>query len=63
MEIRVHPEIALYIIEDEPGFLRSLEKDSKLHLNLRDDPLMQQDAFRLLAGSGRQDVTQKFALG
>jgi ribonuclease G len=63
IEIRVHPEIALYIIEDEPGLLRNLEKDSRMKLNLRDDPLMQQDEFRLLAGAGRQDVTQKFALG
>lgn len=63
LEIRVHPEIALYIIEDEPAFLRSLEKDSQLRVNLRDDPLMQQDEFRLLAGSGKQDVTGKFALG
>lgn len=63
MEIRVHPEIALYIIEDEPSFLRQMEKESNLKLNLRDDPLMLQDEFRLLAGPGRQDVTQKFALG
>jgi ribonuclease G len=63
MEIRVHPEIALYIIEDEPSFLRTLEKDGRLQLNLRDDPLMLQDEFRLLAGPGKQDVTQKFALG
>ncbi|MEX2572623.1 MAG: Rne/Rng family ribonuclease [Gemmatimonadota bacterium] len=63
IEIRVHPEIALYIIEEEPGFLRNLEKESRLKLNLRDDPLMLQDEFRLLAGPGRQDVTQRFALG
>ncbi len=63
MEIRVHPEIALYILEDEPGFLKTLEKDSRLQLNLRDDPLMLQDEFRLLAGPARQDVTQRFALG
>lgn len=63
VEVRVHPEIALYILEEEPAFLRGIEKDVKLQLNLRDDPLMQQDEFRLLAGSGKQDVTQKFALG
>ena len=63
MEIRVHPEIALFIIEDEPGFVKSLEKASRLQLNLRDDPLMLQDDFRLLSGSGRLDVTQRFALG
>jgi ribonuclease G len=63
LEIRVHPEIALYILQDEPGLLRNLEKENKLHLGLRDDPLMLQDEFRLLAGTGRQDVTQRFALG
>jgi ribonuclease G len=61
--VRVHPDVALYIIDDEPGLLRRIEKDSKLQLNLRDDPLMRQDEFRLLAGSGHQDVTQKYALG
>jgi ribonuclease G len=63
IEIRVHPEIALYILEDEPALLRSLEKESRLQLGLRDDPLMLQDEFRLLAGPGRHDVTQRFALG
>jgi ribonuclease G len=63
VEVRVHPEIALYILEEEPAFLRGIEKEVKLQLNLRDDPLMQQDEFRLLAGPGKQDVTQKFALG
>jgi ribonuclease G len=63
LDIRVHPEVALYILEEEPGFLRGLEKTVKLQINLRDDPLMQQDEFRLLAGPGKQDVTQKFALG
>jgi ribonuclease G len=63
LEIRVHPEIALYILEEEGNFLRSLERDSRLQLNLRDDPLMLQDEFRLLSGPGKQDVTQRFALG
>jgi ribonuclease G len=61
--IRVHPEVALYVLEEEPGLLRRLEKETRLALALRDDPLMQQDEFRLLAGTGHQDVTQKYALG
>jgi ribonuclease G len=61
--IRVHPEVALYILEEEAGLLRSLERDSKLQLILRDDPLMQQDEYRLLSGAGHQDVTQRYALG
>jgi ribonuclease G len=61
--VRVHPEVALYVLEEEPGFLRRMEKDTRIQLNLRDDPLMNADEFRLLAGSGHQDVTQRFALG
>ncbi|MGI9181299.1 MAG: Rne/Rng family ribonuclease [Longimicrobiaceae bacterium] len=61
--VRVHPEVALYILEEEGGLLRRLEKETGLQLNLRDDPLMQQDHFRLLAGSGHQDITQRHALG
>ncbi len=63
LTIRLHPEVALYILEQESAFLRRLEKDTRLQLNLRDDPLMQQDRFRLLAGAGHQDVTQRYALG
>src|SRR5690606_34641625 len=33
LEVRVHPEIALYILEEEPAFLRALEKDTRLQLN------------------------------
>ena len=61
--VRVHPEVALYVLEDEPGFLRRLEKDSRIQLNLRDDPLMQQDEFRILVGPAKQDATQRYALG
>ena len=61
--IRTHPEVALHILEEEPQFLRRLEKDRSLTLDIRDDPLMRQDEFRLLAGPADTDVTQKYALG
>jgi ribonuclease G len=61
--IRVHPQVALYILEDEPGFMRRLEKTLSLNVDLRDDPLMKQDEFRLLAGPADADVTNKYALG
>jgi ribonuclease G len=63
LEVRVHPEVALYILEEEPGFLRRLERDNRLRVNLRDDPLMQQDEFRLITAGSRQDVTQRYARG
>jgi ribonuclease G len=61
--IRVHPQVALYILEEESDFLRRLEKALRLDVDLRDDPLMKQDEFRLLAGPADSDVTVKYALG
>jgi ribonuclease G len=61
--IRVHPQVALYILEDEPDFMRRLERGLALGIDLRDDPLMKQDEFRMLAGPAESDVTNKYALG
>jgi len=58
--IRVHPEVALHILEQEPDFLRRMVKRTRLDLNLRDDPLMHEDEFRLLSGPAETDVTAKY---
>jgi ribonuclease G len=60
--VRVHPEVALYILEDEPQFLRTLEKQLRVQVALRDDPLVQADAFRVL-GAAQQDLSARYALG
>jgi len=60
--VRVHPEVALQVVEEEPDFLRRLRKGTKLELDLRDDPLMRQDEFRLLSGPAETDVTTKYAV-
>ena len=58
--VRVHPEVALQLLETEPDFLRRLGRRTQLKLNLRDDPLMRQDEFRLLSGPAETDVTGKY---
>jgi ribonuclease G len=63
LTIRVHPQVALHILEEEPGFMRRLEKAHRLEVDLRDDPLMKQDEFKLLGGPSEVDVTSKYALG
>jgi ribonuclease G len=62
LALRVHPQVALHIIEDEPEFLRRLAGRLRLHLDLRDDPLMKADEFRLLSGPAHTDVTAKYVL-
>ncbi|MGB0543821.1 MAG: Rne/Rng family ribonuclease [Longimicrobiales bacterium] len=59
--VRVHPEVALRVIEEEPGFLKRLGNRTQLQLRLRDDPLMRLDEFRLLSGPAETDVTEKYA--
>jgi ribonuclease G len=61
--IRAHPEVALYVLQQEPQLVKRLEKRWGMQLSLRDDPLMPQDRFRILTAAGGQDVTQKYALG
>jgi ribonuclease G len=60
--IRVHPQVALHILEDEPNFLRRIERNWRVTLDIRDDPLMRQDEFRLLSGPAARDVTAKYTV-
>ena len=59
--VRVHPEVALRVMEEEPGLLKRLRDKTRLDLQLRDDPLMRLDEFRLLSGTAENDVTDKYA--
>lgn len=61
--IRVHPQVALHVLEEEPNFLRRMEKTYRFEVDIRDDPLMRQDEFRLLLGPAETDVTAKYARG
>jgi ribonuclease G len=61
--VRVHPEVALRVREEEPDFIRRLQKGTELDLELRDDPLVRQDEFRLLSGPAETDVTDRFVTG
>jgi ribonuclease G len=61
--ILTHPVIALHLLEDEPDFLRVLGQDLTLDLDVRDDPLLGLDEYRLLAHPADTDVTSKYVLG
>jgi len=62
LTVRVHPEVALYLLEQEPAFLHQLREEAGIALDIRDDPLMQVDEFRLLAAPSDQDVTGRYAV-
>jgi len=62
LSVRLHPEVALFLLEQEPNFLKQLRKATKMDLDIRDDPGMGVDEFRLVAQPAGRDVTQKYAV-
>jgi ribonuclease G len=60
--VRLHPDVALHVLEQEPDFLRKLEKAVTFPLELRDDPLLNPDEFRLVVKGAGRDVTQQYAV-
>lgn len=60
--IRVHPGVALYLLQSEPKFLQELGHKVGFKLDVRDDPIMGRDEYRLLAGPADTDVTAKYAV-
>src|SRR4051812_43353882 len=57
LTVRLHPEVALYLLEDEPRLLQSLTKMTGVDIELRDDPMMRLDEFRLMSRPAGRDVT------
>ena len=60
--VRVHPEVALYLLEEEPKLLAGLGKATGLTLDIRDDPMMHLDEFRLMSQPAGRDVTDLYAV-
>ena len=58
--LRVHPDVAPRVREEEPDFLKRLHNRTRLDLKLRDDPLVRPDEFRILSGPAETDVTDKY---
>jgi len=62
MVLRMHPEIALHVLEEERDLLRRLEQLAGFAVEMRDDPLLKPDEYRLVVKGAERDVTQQYAL-
>lgn len=60
--VKLHPEVAMYVLEHEKDLLKKLEKIAGFALELRDDPLLRPDEFKLVVKSAGRDVTQQYAV-
>jgi len=62
LALRLHPEVALYLLEEEPKLLGSLAQSLGIELEIRDDPMMHLDEFRLMSRPAGRDVTEQYAV-
>jgi len=62
LSVRLHPEVALYLLEEEPKLIQSLSRLTSLDIELRDDPMMRLDEFRLMSRPAGRDVTELYAV-
>lgn len=62
LAVRLHPEVALYLLEEEPKLLQSIARQTGVDLELRDDPMMRLDEFRLMSRPAGRDVTEIYAV-
>jgi ribonuclease G len=60
--VKLHPDVAMYVLEEEPDLVKKLEKAVAFSLELRDDPLLRPDEFKLVVKSAGRDVTQQYAV-
>jgi ribonuclease G len=60
--VKLHPEVALHLLEEEKDFLKKLEKVAGFPLELRDDPMLRPDEFKLVVKGAGRDVTQQYAV-
>ena len=60
--VKLHPDVAMYVLENEQDLMRRLEKSAGFTLELRDDPLLRPDEFKLVVKSAGRDVTQQYAV-
>ena len=60
--VKLHPDVALYVLEQERDLVQRLEKAASFSLELRDDPLLKPDEFKLVVKGQGRDVTQQYAV-
>jgi ribonuclease G len=62
LQLRMHPETALHVLTEEHDLMRKLEKLVGFTLEMRDDPLLKPDEFKLVVKGAERDVTEQYAV-
>jgi ribonuclease G len=59
--VRVHPDVAMYVLEEEKDFVGKLQKGLGFSFELRDDPLLKPDDFKVVVKSAGREVAHQYA--
>ncbi|HXY31898.1 MAG TPA: Rne/Rng family ribonuclease [Gemmatimonadaceae bacterium] len=60
--VKLHPDVAMYVQEQEHDLMPKLEKSLGFALEMRDDPLLKPDEFKLVVKGADRDVTGQYAV-
>ncbi len=60
--IKLHPDTAMYVLEEEKDLVKRLEKSVGFSLEMRDDPLLKPDEFKLVVKGAGRDITSQYAV-
>ncbi len=60
--VKLYPETAIYVLEQEKELMKRLEKSVGFSIEMRDDPLLKPDEFKLLVKGAGRDITAQYAV-
>jgi ribonuclease G len=60
--IKFPPDVAFYVLEQEKELVKRLEKGVGFSVEMRDDPLLKPDEFKLVVKGAGRDITSQYAV-
>ena len=58
--LRVHPDLAVHLVEQNSDLLEDLERAYRFRIEIRDDPSLRRDEIRLFRGRTFEEITKQF---
>jgi ribonuclease G len=58
--LRVHPDVAVHLVEQRADRLEQVERHYRLRVEIRDDPSLRRDEIRLFRGRTLEEITKQF---
>jgi ribonuclease G len=60
LQVKLNPEVAVYVLEDNNHRIEALEKQYKLRIDFKDDPQLKREDIRLIQAKNGSDITKQF---